>query len=225
MTRLLQKLLWGGRLARHRLDFIEKSNRPLQKRNSRAGRMPTPQELWQKSHRLPTPPPLAILLTLCCLILLSACQNAPKPTGPTVQAEVVSGQTLEVTGVGDQPTLIQRVRLIGIEAPDVKQRPWGPQAKKRLEELVGKEPVLLESDVETKDSFDRKLAYVWKNGVLLNEQMVAEGLALFWPRSLATKYDERLEQAQEWARLMGLGIWNPEKPMRQSPSEFRRQNR
>ena len=55
--------------------------------------------------------------------------------------------------------------------------------------------------------------------------MVAEGLALFQPRSLATKYDERLERAQEWARLMGLGIWNPDKPMRQSPSEFRRQNR
>ena len=225
MNRLLQKLLWGGRLACPRLDFMEKFNRHLQHRNSSNGRMPTPQELWQKSHRSRTPPPLAILLTLCCLLLVSACQKVPKPTGPTVQAEVVSGQTLEVTGVGDQPTLIQRVRLIGIEAPDLKQRPWGPEAKKRLEELVGKEPVLLESDVETFDSFDRKLAYVWKNGVLLNEQMVAQGWALFQPRSQTNKYDERLEQAQEWARLMGLGIWNPEKPMRQSPSEFRRQNR
>jgi micrococcal nuclease len=166
-----------------------------------------------------------LLLTLCCLLLVSGCQKAPQPIGLTVQAEVVTGQTLEVTGVGDQPTLIQRVRLIGIEAPDLKQRPWGIEAKKQLEELVGKEPVLLESDVETKDSFDRKLAYVWKKGILLNEQMVAEGLALFQPRSLATKYDERLERAQEWARLMGLGIWNPDKPMRQSPSEFRRQNR
>lgn len=166
-----------------------------------------------------------LLFTLCCLLLLWGCQKAPQATGLTVQAKVVTGQTLEVTGVGDQPTLIQRVRLVGIEAPDLKQRPWGPDAKKRLEELVGQEPVLLESDVETKDSFDRRLAYVWKNGVLLNEKMVAEGLALFQPRSLSSKYDERLERAQEWARLMGLGIWNPDKPMRQSPSEFRRQNR
>lgn len=138
---------------------------------------------------------------------------------------VVTGQTLEITGVGDQPTLIQRVRLIGIEAPDTKQRPWGPEARKRLEEIIGKEPVLLEFDVEREDSFDRQLAYVWKDGVLLNEQMVGEGQAIFQPRSLNVKYDERLERAQEMARVMGLGIWNPEKPMRQSPSEFRSQNR
>ena len=61
-----------------------------------------------------------LLLTVCCLFLISGCQKAPQPNGVTVQAEVVSGQALEVTGVGDQPTLIQRVRLIGIEAPDLK---------------------------------------------------------------------------------------------------------
>lgn len=176
-------------------------------------------------NRLRTHPPLVIVFTLCCLLLLSSCQKAPQPTGTTVQAEVVSGQTLEVTGVGDQPTLIVRVRLIGIEAPNIRQQPWGPEAKKRLQELVGKDPVLLESDVEVKDNFDRKLAYVWKNGVMLNEKMVAEGWALFQSRAQNTKYNERLERAQEWARLMGLGIWNIEKPMRQSPSQFSRQNR
>jgi micrococcal nuclease len=183
----------------------------------------TPENLRSPKFK---PSRLVISFFFLLLLLVTGCQSAPKPTGQTVQVvRVVSGQSFEVTGIGDQPTLIQRVRLIGIEAPDIKQRPWGPEAKKRLEELIGKEPVLLESDVESKDSFDRKLAYVWKDKVLLNEQMVVEGQALYQSRSLNTKYDNRLEQAQEWARLMGLGIWNPEKPMRLAPSEFRSRNR
>jgi micrococcal nuclease len=84
---------------------------------------------------------------------------------------------------------------------------------------------MLEFDVEAKDKSGRTLAYVWKNGDLLNEKLVQQGYALFVPRSPNYKYDKRLERAQEWARLMGQGIWNPEKPLRQTPAEFRRQNR
>jgi len=38
-----------------------------------------------------------------------------------------------------------------------------------------------------------------------------------------TQYSQRLNYAQEYARLMGYGIWNPEKPMRLTPTEFRNQ--
>jgi micrococcal nuclease len=69
------------------------------------------------------------------------------------------------------------------------------------------------------------LAYVWKNQMFLNEQVLKQGYALFVGRSPNHKYDDRLENAQHWARLMGQGIWNPEKPMRLTPGEFRRMNR
>lgn len=134
---------------------------------------------------------------------------------------VVNGQALEVMNPEKQPPLIERVRLIGVEAPDMRQRPWGPEAKQRLEQLIDGQPVLLESDVESKDTYERKLAYVWKDGVLLNERLLLEGQGFFQMRSLNTKYAQRLERAQEWARLMGRGIWNPEKPMRLTPSDFR----
>jgi micrococcal nuclease len=170
---------------------------------------------------------VAKIALLCLLFLLVGCNPSKvKPEGVQVKvARVVSGQSLEVVGIGEQPTLISRLRLVSIDTPDLQQRPWGEDAKERLEEMIGKDQVILEFDVEAKDKIGRGLAYVWKNGELLNEKLIAEGYALFAPRSPNHKYDLRLERAQEWARLMGHGIWNPEEPMRLAPSEFRRQNR
>ena len=145
---------------------------------------------------------------------------------------MVSGQTLDVLNTNQQPPLIERVRLIGIEAPDLKQHPWGAAAKNRFEKMISKirgqqlvlQPVFLEPDVQEKDSSGRWLAYVWHDNVLLNEQLVKEGYVLAAPRSPNNKYDSRLARAQEYARIMGYGIWNPNQPMRLTPAEFRRQN-
>ncbi|PMB24285.1 thermonuclease family protein [Fischerella thermalis] len=170
-----------------------------------------------------------IVILFCLLLLVVACQPRSKSSeNAQVQvkvAQVVSGQTIEVFGMGDQPNLISQVRLLGIDAPDLQQRPWGNAAKEHLQALIQGDPVTLEFDVERQDKFGRTLAYVWKDKVLLNEQLVKEGQALFVGRSPNHKYDQRLERAQQWARIMGLGIWNPEKPMRFTPAEFRRQNR
>ncbi|MBR8832790.1 MAG: thermonuclease family protein [Stigonema ocellatum SAG 48.90 = DSM 106950] len=170
------------------------------------------------------------ILILSCLLLLVACQpQKNKEESKQVHvlvAQVVSGQTLEVVSMASQPRLISQVRLLGIDAPDMQQRPWGIEAKQKLEALIGEgQPVILEFDLEQKDKFGRILAYVRKDGVLLNEQLVKEGNALFVARSPNHKYDLRLERAQQWARLMGQGIWNPVKPMRLTPGEFRSQNR
>ncbi len=169
----------------------------------------------------------SVVIFFCCLLLLG-CQ-AKKDTFqagmvPIKVVRVVSGQTLQVMGFREQPDLVSEVRLTGISAPSTRQRPWGEASKKRLTELIQDKssPVRLEFDVEAKDKFGRTLAYVWKNETLVNEQLVKEGHAIFVARSPNHKYDSRLERAQHWSRLMGEGIWNPEDPMRLSPSEFRR---
>jgi len=160
------------------------------------------------------------------LIFLGGCESPTIPQGIVLNVErVVSGQTLEVIEPQKQPALISRVQLIGVEAPDLRQRPWGEAARDRLQELIGSKPVLLESDLEPKDQFERQLAYVWVDGKLLNEQLLLEGYGIFRPRSLNNKYDQRLERAQEYARVMGLGIWDSEKPLRVRPEEFRQQYR
>jgi micrococcal nuclease len=165
------------------------------------------------------------LLTFClslCLMLLTACQSVPKPQGLTAQVErVLSGQTVEVGGAAAS----QRVRLIGIDAPDLEQLPWGTAARDRLEQLIAGATVLLETDAAPTDPQNRLLAYLWRDGVLINQQLVAEGLVLAAVRSPNFKYDQQFAQAQEKARALGLGIWNPQQPMRQTPSEFRKANR
>jgi micrococcal nuclease len=138
---------------------------------------------------------------------------------------IVSGQTIEIVDPQKQTDSNLRVQLIGVSAPDLRQRPWGEIARERLQEMIGEKPVLLEFDVELKDQFDRHLAYVWQNGKLLNEQLLLEGRVMFRSRSLNRKYDQRLERAQEHARVMGLGIWNPDQALRVSPEQFRQQHR
>ncbi|MEA5525451.1 thermonuclease family protein [Nodularia spumigena] len=163
------------------------------------------------------------------LLLLVSCQVNNQTASNQVQvkvARVVSGQSLDVLGMAEQPNLISRVRLVGIDAPDFQQRPWGDESRQVLETLIGEpeKPVILEFDVSAKDKMGRTLAYVWKDQQLLNEEVLKQGYAIFVGRSPNHKYDQRLERAQQWARLIGKGIWNPENPMRLPPAEFRRRN-
>jgi len=168
---------------------------------------------------------------LCCLLLLVSCKGSVTPSGQMVLVEqVLSGQTIEVVGQASRLSLSasdrtadpRRVRLIGIEAPDLRQQPWGIEARQQLAELLGNGPVLLELDVEKRDQYQRQLGYIWATDSLLNEEMVKRGYALAKPRSPNTKYDERLANAQARARILGLGIWNPTEPMGITPTEFRR---
>lgn len=151
---------------------------------------------------------------LFLLLLLQGCQPAISQKLEEARVtRVVSGQTLELKG--------KRVRLIGIDAPDLQQQPWGRAAKEQLQAMIGSKPVLLEFDVQNQDQLGRRLAYVWQDGELLNEKLVAQGYVLAVPRP-SHKYHQRFSRAQERARLMGQGIWNPDQPMRLTPAEFRR---
>jgi micrococcal nuclease len=170
------------------------------------------------------------IIILVSLLLLVSCQSqnnsALSPASVKI-ARVVSGQSLEVLGMEAQANLISQVRLIGLDAPDIRQLPWGEDAKQLVETLIGgaDQAVNLEFDLEAKDKFNRTLAYVWKDKLLLNEEIVKQGYALFVARSPNHKYNQRLERAQQWARIMEKGIWNADKPMRVTPGEFRRLSR
>ena len=172
---------------------------------------------------------LRLPICSCCLILLLGCSTSEvrKQAIPVGIASlhaakverIVSGQTLEVSlPNSESPT---KVRIIGIDAPDLRQSPWGKAALERLA-LLSEQSIQLESETETPDSFDRLLAHVWHNKSLVSEQLIKEGFVLANTK-YPHKYSQRLLDAQEYARLMGYGIWNPQQPMRQTPHQFRSQ--
>lgn len=164
-----------------------------------------------------------IILWLCLAVtglILIGCQPAPSG-GLTVQVQhVISGQRFEVVGVAGQPEITEWVELAGIEVPDLAQRPWGELARQHMAHQIQGKPVRIEAEVPARGPQGQRMAYVWQDGRLLNEQLVAAGYAL--PATDSTsRYRQRLLYARDRARTLGLGIWNPQQPMRLSPSQFR----
>ncbi len=177
-------------------------------------------------HRSPWASLNVFIVHVAFVLFLVGCQAATPSPGLTAEVQkIVSGRDIEVAGIPAQPELTERVRLEGIDVPDVDQQPWGEIAKAQLETRLHNQTILLETDAEPRDATGRRLAYLWQDNVLVNEVLVAEGYALVAPHPPNSKYDQRLVHAQERARVLGLGLWNPEQPMRVSPSEFRRQRR
>lgn len=163
------------------------------------------------------------IILVLMVLLLWGCQTATPPGTQVKISRATSGQTLEV--LFSQSPQTQKVALIGVDAPWFSQKPWSDRAKQRLQDLATGKTVLLEFDVARSklrsDGSKVNLAYVWLDGKLLNEQMIEEGLVLAKSRSPNTRYEQRLAHAQAKARLLGVGIWNPAQPMRQTPAEFR----
>ena len=164
-----------------------------------------------------------ILITQMPFLRLSTADDNPAEQQVRV-ATIRSGQTIEVLDAGS--TRRTAVRLIGVDAPDPRQLPWGEAATQALQAKLAGQTVRLEFDQERDDAYGRTLAYVWLGDTLINEAMVEEGWILAKGRSPAassnTRYDLRLAHAQEMARLLHRGIWNLDQPMRQRPSDFRR---
>ena len=162
---------------------------------------------------------LSWVLLPILLSLLLGCQRVTSLQGEAIAVQqVLSGQELELIGLPGQPDITERVRLAGIAVPSLAQKPWGNAAKTQLEQMIGNQSVVLESDTRTDQG--QRSVYAWLNGILLNEKLVAEGHALTTvSKSLKSKYELRLSRAQDRARILGLGIWNPQDPMRQLPGQ------
>lgn len=135
---------------------------------------------------------------------------------------VHDGDTISVVTGGKQ----EKVRLIGIDAPEIGQKPWGYEAKKHLEKLLGFSggEVTMEFDLEKRDKHGRLLAYLrLKDGRLLNLLMVKNGYALLYTIPPNLKYVNELREAQSEAREKRLGVWSAE-GLKERPQDYRRDN-
>lgn len=113
---------------------------------------------------------------------------------------VIDGDTIEVIG-GD------RVRYIGIDAPEMDDECFAEEATERNRELVDGKHVRLERDVSNRDDFGRLLRYVHVDNVFVNETLVREGYARAVSYPPDTAYQDVLEDAEQEAREHERGLW------------------
>ncbi len=122
------------------------------------------------------------------------------------------------------PVRTERIRLIGIDAPELKQEPWGRISKRFLKKIISRSDwiVFVEFDIEQRDKYGRLLAYLWtKKGEMINEMMVLNGYATLYTIPPNVKYVDRLISAQRHAQIKKLGIWG-KKGIKVTPEEWRK---
>jgi micrococcal nuclease len=167
---------------------------------------------------------IRIVLIYCCLIFLFGCNADPRHKNLLLGEvkRVVSGQTVEVLLTGTSEVV--KVRIEGIDAPDWRQSPWGEAAKEKLTELVMGKGIKIETENLGRDRYNRLQGHLWLDQTLVSQELIVSGCVLLndrYPHS----YSKLLMESQEYARLMGYGIWNPQQAMRYTPSQFRSMNK
>ncbi len=148
---------------------------------------------------------IRILIGWFCVWLLWGCSGENTTLDLiSVQVErVVSGQTLEVIFEGE----LTRARIVGIDLPKSLDQSAKAAAKTRLIELVGNATVQLELETENRDPYNRLLTHVWHNDDLVSEELLKEGYVMANTK-YPNKYSQDLFYAQEYARILGYGIWD-----------------
>lgn len=146
--------------------------------------------------------------------------------GGAAQAETLQGTCVAVYD-GDTLTLMvgdskEKIRLLGIDAPEMKQAPWGAQSRDFARSLALNKQVRIETDVQPRDRYGRLLGYAYVGDTFINLELIRQGHAVLLTYPPNVKYVERFTAAQTEARSKGLGIWNPKSPLDVSPRDFRR---
>jgi len=115
---------------------------------------------------------------------------------------VIDGDTITIKGG-------YRVRYIGIDAPEIHPavEAFGIEAREANRKLVAGKNVRLERDVSETDKYGRLLRYVWVDDILVEAELVRQGLARAKTYPPDTKYQDYLEQMQAEAREAGRGMW------------------
>lgn len=114
---------------------------------------------------------------------------------------VVDGDTVELRSG-------ERVRLIGINTPEMGQS-YSVEAKNKLKELIEGKEVVLEKDITDKDQYGRLLRYIWLGDALINLNMVKLGYANSYTYPPDVKYQDQIVAAEKEAREKKIGLWSP----------------
>ena len=152
--------------------------------------------------------PFAFLVVLLWGGVVNA---ACRPTGPSAQATVAHHYDGDTLRLADG----RRVRLLGIDTPEMNYRrgvpqPLARQALARTQSLLPRGgPVRLTRDRRTQDRYGRELAHAFRpDGSSVEETLLREGLAVTFILPPNVALADCLLAAERDARSARRGLWS-----------------
>jgi micrococcal nuclease len=148
----------------------------------------------------------------------------PRPDGGFIAemvlaAVVIDGDTIIIDAGADlktpdgEPLDRQTVRFIGVDAPEIAHPPepadcYGDEAKAFTQAEIGGKIIQLSYDANNgiRDNFGRLLAYISRQGQVLNEKLLSTGHARAF-RQFDHRERSRYIQLEQEARDQNLGLW------------------
>ncbi len=150
------------------------------------------------------------------IILVSGClPDAQEKVAHSYVVRVIDGDTVILAGG-------ERLRLIGIDTPEVRHRvagewvydpePFAIEATEYNRNLVENRSVKIEYDIEKRDRYDRLLGYLFcEDNELINKKLLRKGLATVYTFPPNVKYREKFVSAQKKAMQENIGLWKAKK--------------
>ena len=124
--------------------------------------------------------------------------------------KVLNGRQVVVQIEGEQRLRI--IQLAGIRdvadfAPEIEQ-----EAISAIEALMLHRVIRLEGDMfqRSPQGIGQVQAYLWLNGIQMNEELIRNGLAIVEGYTHNMRRDNYLRGVQEEAIADGVGVWSPE---------------
>lgn len=148
---------------------------------------------------------------LVVLLWGGAVDAACRPTGPSAQATVAHHYDGDTLRLADG----RRVRLLGIDTPEMNHRRGAPQPLARqalasTQSLLPRGgPVRLTRDRQTRDRYGRELAHAFRpDGASVEEALLREGLAVAFILPPNVAMADCLLAAERDARGARRGLWS-----------------
>lgn len=164
------------------------------------------------------------LYLILILFFCSACDATERQAAQVLK--VSDGDTIVVELPSHQ---LLRVRLIGVDAPESSQEPWGNRARAFVEaELKPPSPIIIEFGLDREDKYSRLLGYIYyrKNNkeYFLNSELLKNGWAEIFIFDRNDKHNPILKESQAQAQSLHLNIWQSN-GLEMSPQAYRRKHR
>lgn len=137
-----------------------------------------------------------LLVSLAVFACVSISATSPDTA---IAAYVIDGDTIEIEGG-------YRVRYIGIDTPE-KDEAFYLEATEANRRLVEGKTIRLERDVSETDRYGRLLRYVWVDDVMVNAELVRQGLAEAKAYPPDTRRQSLLDGLEREARAARRGMW------------------